>query len=255
MSGVCCSVAPVNRVVIAGLGLIGGSLGMALRRRGWSVAYVDPFVSLEDARAANAAEERLDNVSGDFVVLATPVDAAMRIARTSDAALLTTTCSVLKPFRDPRVVAGHPLAGSEKSGLAAARHDLFEGKTWFVDRDDRRVREMIGATGARQVIVDPDEHDDAAALTSHLPQAISTALASLIERKRIDPMFIGTGLRTLLRLAGSSHTVWGPVLEENRDAIERARDELISILENLDGEDFERAQRLMRAMSSEPPAR
>lgn len=245
----------MNRVVIAGLGLIGGSLGMALRRRGWSVAYIDPSVSLEDAQAANAGEERLDSVRGDFVVLATPVDVAMRIAATSDAALLTTTCSVLKPFRDSRVVAGHPLAGSEKSGLAAARHDLFEGKIWFVDRDDRRVHEMIEATGARQVIVDPDEHDDAVAITSHLPQAISTALASIIERKKIDPMFIGTGLRTLLRLAGSSHTVWGPVLEENREAIELARDELISILENLDGEDFERAQRLMKALSSEPPAR
>lgn len=228
---------------------------MVLRHRGWSVAFVDPSVSLEAARAANAADERLDRVSGDFVVLATPVDAAMRIAKTSDAALLTTTCSVLKPFRDSRVVAGHPLAGLEKSGLAAARHDLFEGKTWFVDRDDRRVREMVDAAGARQVIVDPDEHDDAVALTSHLPQAISTALASLIEQKKIDPMFIGTGLRTLLRLASSSHSVWGPVLEENLDAIERARDELIAILENLDGEDFERAQRLMKAMSSGPLAR
>ena len=245
----------MNRVVIAGLGLIGGSLGIALRRRGWNVAYVDPHVALEDARAANAADERLANPAGDFLVIATPVDAAVRIANSSDAALITTTCSVMKPFRSLRAVAGHPLAGSEKNGLAAARHDLFEGKTWFVDREDRRVREMIEASGARQVVVDPQEHDDAVALTSHLPQAISTALASLIEEKKIDPMFFGTGLRTLLRLAGSAHEVWGPVLRENSDAIQRARSEIIATLEKLSADDFERAQRLMKAMSSEPPAR
>lgn len=245
----------MNRIVIAGLGLIGGSLGMALKRRGWRVAYVDPHVPLEVALSSNAADERHENASGDFVVIATPLDVAMELASTSNAALLTTTCSVMKPFRNSRAVAGHPLAGSEKNGLSAARHDLFEGKTWFVDRDDRRVREMIEATGARQMIVDPDEHDDAVALTSHLPQAISTALASLIEQKKIDPAFFGTGLRTLLRLAGSSYDVWGPVLDENRDAIARARDQLIEVLENLTREDFENAQRLMKAMSSEPPER
>ncbi len=228
---------------------------MALKRRGWHVAYVDPHVPLDAALSSIAADERHDEVSGDFVVIATPLDVAMKLASSSNAALLTTTCSVMKPFHKSRAVAGHPLAGSEKNGLAAARHDLFEGKTWFVDRDDRRVREMIEATGASQMIVDPDEHDDAVALTSHLPQAVSTALASLIEQKKIDPSFFGSGLRTLLRLAGSSHDVWGPVLVENWDAIERARDELIEILENLTREDFENAQRLMKAMSAEPPAR
>ena len=235
--------------------MIGGSLGIALRRRGWSVSYVDPHVTLDDARAAGAADERLEKPNGDFIVVATPVDAAVRIASTSDAALITTTCSVMKPFRNLRAVAGHPLAGSEKSGLSAARHDLFEGKTWFVDREDRRVREMIEAAGAHAVVVDPDEHDDAVALTSHLPQAISTALAALIEEKKIDPMFFGSGLRTLLRLAGSSHEVWGSVLRENSASIARARDELLAVLKDLDRDDFERAQRLMKAMSSEPPAR
>ncbi len=245
----------MNRVVIAGLGLIGGSLGMALRRRGWRVAYVDPAVSLEAARAANAADEALDTISGDFAVIATPVDAAKRIVTDAGAALMTTTCSVMTPFRGKNIVAGHPFAGSEKSGLASARADLFEGKPWFVDREERRVREVIEATGARQIVIDVAEHDDAVALTSHLPQAISTALASLIEQNKVDPIFVGDGLRTLLRLAASSDEVWRPVLEENRQAIARAREQLIKILEALDKEDFQRARRFMKAMSSEPPER
>ena len=240
-------------VVIAGLGLIGGSLGMALKRRGWHVSYVDPAVSEVEAKNANAADEKLDDARGEIVVIATPLDVAKKLR--TDASLVTTTCSVMRPFTGANVVAGHPFAGSEKRGLGAARADLFEGKPWFVSRDEPRVRAIIEAAGARQVLIDPAEHDEALALTSHLPQALSTALAALIEKKKIDPIFLGSGVRTFLRLAGSSHGVWGSVLAENAEAIARARAELLDLAATLGEEEFRRAQQLMKEVSGEPPER
>src|SRR5688500_8902930 len=126
----------MNTALILGLGLIGGSAGMALRRRGWRVAYLDPYVSLDDAVRAGAADERVEQiVDADVIVLATPVDAAIAFLRTLDAnTVVTSTCSVMRALRDVArgtFVAGHPMAGSHESGLAAARTDLFEGKPWF----------------------------------------------------------------------------------------------------------------------------
>jgi prephenate dehydrogenase len=237
-------------VTIAGLGLIGGSIGAALRRQTWFVRYVDPNVDLEHARASGAADERVEDVEGDIVIIATPVDVAMKLK--PKARLITTTCSVMGPFAD--YIAGHPFAGSEQNGLGAARGDLFDGRPWFVDRDEEEVRTIIEATGARQVVVDPAEHDAAMALTSHLPQVLSTALASLIEQKHIDPIFLGTGLRTFLRLASSSYDVWGSVLDANGRNIGEAERELMRVINSMTRTQFERARRFM-ATFDEPPAR
>lgn len=214
---------------------------MALRRHGWFVRYVDPHVDLDHARTSGAADERIGEVEGDILVIATPVDVALKL--TPRGRLVTTTCSVMGPFA--AYVAGHPFAGSEQNGLAAARGELFEGRPWFVDRDDEEVRSIIEATGAQQVVVDPAEHDAAMALTSHLPQVLSTALASLIEQKRIDPVFIGTGLRTFLRLASSSYDVWGSALDVNARNIGQAERELMRVINSMTRADFDRAQRFM----------
>jgi prephenate dehydrogenase len=154
------------------------------------------------------------------------------------------------PFK--HYVAGHPFAGSDKSGLENAQADLFAGKPWFVSRDEPAVRAMIETTGARQIVVDPKEHDEAMAFTSHLPQVISTALASLIEQKRIDPMFVGGGIRTLLRLAGSSYEVWGSVLDANARNIGEAERELLRVMNSMTGADFDRARRFMAKFAGPP---
>ena len=233
-------------VTIAGLGLIGGSIGAALRRATWFVRYVDPNVDLEHARAAGAADERIEHAEGDIIIIATPVDVALKL--TPKGRLVTTTCSVMAPFAD--YVAGHPFAGSEQNGLGASRRDLFDGRPWFVDRDDEEVRTIIEATGARQVVVDPAEHDAAMALTSHLPQVLSTALASLVEQKRIDPIFIGSGLRTFLRLASSNYDVWGSVLDANARNIGQAERELMRVINSMTRADFDRARRFMENITS-----
>ena len=148
-------------------------------------------------------------------------------------------------------VAGHPLAGSEKSGLAAARGDLFHGKPWFIDRDEQLVADVIEACGARAERVTAEEHDRAVALTSHLPQLLSTALASVIGERDLE-RFAGSGLKTFLRLAESDPNVWMPVLTANREQIAPHVEELArAVRAILDGDAgaFDRARRFVRRLS------
>jgi prephenate dehydrogenase len=233
-----------RRTLIAGLGLIGGSIGIALRRRGWHVTYIDPGVSLDDAICAGAADERSESFDGtfDITVLATPVDAAIAAIDRCHS-LTTSVCSVLQPLRSAAgahgldFVAGHPLAGSHERGLAAARADLFEGASWFVDRHIDRdapvVQDLIACCGARAELVTAAEHDRAVALTSHLPQILSTALAAYLHDQKIDPRFAGSGLRTFLRLAGSAASVWSPIIAANRENIAPHAEAVAEIVQDI----------------------
>jgi len=246
----------VPRALIAGLGLIGGSIGMALRARGWRVAFEDPHVTLEEARRAGAADE----VGGDadIVIIAAPVDAAMEILRTANGQQPTTSvCGVMLPLRevaDERrltFVAGHPMAGSHERGLASASADLFRSKKWFVDRDEALVARLIDDCGATMERVEPSEHDAAVALTSHLPQLLSTALAAYLgEQDVID--FAGSGLQTFLRLAASDASVWSPIVNANRANIVRHLEGVLRVVRQIldgDSEGFTRAQELLRLLT------
>jgi prephenate dehydrogenase len=248
-------------VHIVGLGLIGGSAGMALRRRGWRVAYLDPHVSLEDAKRMNAADARVEHVGeADVVLLATPVDAAVALLRTLQAnAVVTSTCSVMRVLREAArglFVAGHPMAGSQESGLTAARIDLFEGKPWFLDADDDRVDALVRDCGAVPERVDASEHDAAVALTSHLPQVLSTALGAYLHGRDDLLRYSGTGLRTFLRLAGSDPDVWAPVLAANRDQLAPHAEAIATLVRQIiegDPRDaFEKARSVWRTLE-EPP--
>src|SRR5258708_20365324 len=141
-----------RHALIVGLGLIGGSAGMALRSRGWRVAYVDPHVDERDARAAAAADEQRETVAGDadVVVLATPVHVAVALLGGELAAwpgVVTSVCSVLAPLRAAAgavdFVAGHPLAGSERRGVRAAPPDpLSATKGVFLSAPHLRSRPL-----------------------------------------------------------------------------------------------------------------
>jgi prephenate dehydrogenase len=234
------------RALIAGLGLIGGSIGMALRARGWRVAFLDPNVSIDEARRAGAADD--EGGEADVIVVATPVDVALEILPGLAAPVVTSVCSVMAPLRAvaaDNFVAGHPLAGSHERGLTAARADLFRGARWFVDRDDASVAQLIADCGAQSEVIDAQTHDETLALTSHLPQILSTALAAYAERSAVDPTFAGSGLRTFLRLAASDATVWMPILAENRAAIERHLEQVIEIARELGPEHFADARRFV----------
>ncbi len=262
------------RALIAGLGLIGGSIGIALRARGWHVMYLDPHVEVEDARRAGAADERVASLESsqvvDVAIVATPVDVALTLlgdaaeipgdvpeggqrgAAFAGTTTITTACSVMAPFAHGRVVSGHPLAGSQERSLAAARGDLFDGKRWFIHRDDAAVERLIHDCGATPERVDPTEHDRAVAMTSHLPQVLSTALAASIDESMLR--FAGSGLQTFLRLAGSDAGVWSSVITANRDNILGQAGPFLTTVNAIlagDVEAFARAQQLVKKMKDD----
>ena len=246
----------MRTALVAGLGLIGGAVGMALRRAGWRVAYLDPNVSLDKAQRAGAADARGE--SGDVVVVATPVDVAVGLigpmGPMGPMGPVTTVCSVMAPFAS--VIAGHPMAGWHESGLANAHHVKLEGARWFLSREHPLVEQLVRDCGSVPVIVDPQEHDAAMALTSHLPQVLSTALFAYLEDKNVE-QFAGAGLRSF-RLAASDGAMWHPVLEANRGNLAphaEAIAELVrAIIEGRDDDAFARARRLWRSLQESTSA-
>lgn len=240
---------------VIGLGLIGGAVGIALRRRGWHVRYLDPHVSLDDAQRAGAADARAESLAdAEVVVLATPVDVAVELLPAIDARIVTSVCSVMRPLRDGargNFVAGHPMAGWHEAGLANAHHVRLDGATWFLDADEPRVEELVRDCGATPVRVDAAEHDAAVALTSHLPQVLSTALFAYLSDKHVET-FAGGGLRSF-RLAASEASMWEPVLAANRDNLRPHADAIAAlvraIVEGDDRDAFDRARALWRALS------
>jgi len=246
-------------ILVIGLGLIGGSAGIALRQRGWHVRFLDPNVTPDEALRAGAADERAETIGDEEVILlATPTDVAIELLpKIETSHVVVSACSVMRPLRAiarGKFVAGHPMAGSHERMLAAATGDLFEGKPWFLDATDERVDALVRDCGAVIERVDAAEHDAAVALTSHLPQVLSTALAAYLHDREDVLRFAGTGLRTFLRLAGSDASVWSSVIEANRDNLaphaERIAQLVREIIEGDSRAAFEKAQELVARLSS-----
>jgi prephenate dehydrogenase len=239
---------------IAGLGLIGGAVGIALRRAGWRVLFVDPHVSDEDARRVGAADARAERSDdADVLIVATPVDVARELVRDAPG-VVTSVCSVMAPLRavgHPRFVAGHPMAGHHESGLANAHRVVLENAAWFLDGDLPIVNDVVRACGAEVIRVDAAQHDAAVALTSHLPQVLSTALFAHLSGQPDVSRFAGAGLRSF-RLAASDGAMWHSVLEANRDNLRPHADAIAqlvrAIIEGDDPEAFARARTLWRSL-------
>lgn len=250
-----------HRVAVIGFGLIGGSLGLAVKRR-WPSALViavDRRDVLETAmrmHAADVAADDLGMISGaDLIVLAAPARQNMalldRIAEhVPDEALVTdvgsTKSAILReaarlPSRF-RFVGGHPLAGAAVGGIEAAQADLFDGRPWMVvagaEADGAQVQRLerfIAAIGANPMRVAPDEHDRLLAYLSHLPQLAATALMHVVGENAGEAglALAGRGLRDTTRLATSPATVWRDIVSTNPEHVIRALDDLIAILETL----------------------
>ena len=243
--------------LVVGLGLIGGAVGRALRRRGWRVRYIDPRVALEEARRAEAADERVETVSvGDeLVLIATPVDIAIDIVRTIEiSGVVTSVCGVMRPLREAArgaFVAGHPMTGWHEGGLGNAHHVALDGAPWFLDADEPRVEELVRECGAVPVRVDAARHDAAVALTSHLPQILSTALFAYLREQPDVAEFAGSGLRSF-RLAASGGEMWQSLIDVNRENL-RPHAEAIAqlmraIIEGDERDAFAKAQALWREL-------
>ncbi len=230
------------RAAIVGVGLIGGSVGLALRARSGCSRVVGVGRSpdaLEAALRRGALDEAATDLAAglrgaDLVVLAAPVRACIGLlpavaAAVGPDAVITDVAStkaeiVAAAPPGPAFVGGHPLAGSERSGIEAASADLFEGATWVLTPGGatatwavERVAALAAGLGARPVVMDAATHDRRVAAVSHLPQAVAVALAAAVPVEALP--LAARGFRDTTRLADSSPEVWNDVFATNRDNV------------------------------------
>jgi prephenate dehydrogenase len=247
----------IRQITIIGTGLIGGSLGLALKKGGFrgKIVGCDSKAVLARAKRARAIDSGLaDPVEAsrgsDVVVLATPVGSIIELIerlapRISPSTLLTDVGSTkgeivsraAKAFgshKDAarRFLAGHPMAGKENSGIAFADADLFRGAVWFVTPLPgqklksgvvREYLKLVKKTGARIAELDAAEHDELCAWISHVPQMISTALAAtLVEEYGEKAPLLESGgraLREMTRIAASPYSMWRDIAITNKKQI------------------------------------
>ena len=226
---------------IIGVGLIGGSVGLAAGDSGWEVVGVDAPQVLENAaqsgaihRAATLNEVR----EADLVVLAAPIskvtDLVGDLIPTN--ALITDVASAKSAIvrraenLKLRFVGGHPMAGSQLSGVANASSKLFEGARYFLtptghtDPDDyREVAGFVRELGAVPTAVDPEKHDLLMAALSHLPHLMAAALLKVASDFSPEALsFAGPSFRDLTRVGASNPELWSDILAENAPALGEA---------------------------------
>ena len=243
--------APLGTVAVIGVGLIGGSLAAALRERGLAREVVgfgppaDSKLALERGLIDVAASSLAEAVEhADLVMLAAPIPAIAELLRAMAAHLpaqaivsdcASTKCSVLQAAErylgagGARFVAGHPIAGSEKSGPMAARADLFEGcqvmicPTRATDAAAlARVEALWRDLGSNVVRMDAKDHDQLYGELSHWPHAVAFALsAAVASGTHADDAlrFAGAGLRDTTRIGASSPELWADIMLDNRAAV------------------------------------
>ena len=266
------------RVGIVGLGLIGGSLGLALRASRWAtvVAFdADPGVrqrAVDFGAADDVADSPEDLAeSVDLLVLAAPPKANLDLLPLLGPllrpdAVLTDVGSVKREFATlvqavlpERCVPSHPMAGSERHGLDAARADLFNRATWPITplstnlpEAVARVETMVRVVGASPIFLTPEEHDRAVSVTSHAPHVIAYALSALAKEREASGESISAlaagGFHSTTRVAASSPMLWAQICRANRlnvlDALSGFRatlDQMTAALESGDAEALERA--------------
>ena len=265
---------PFKQVTIIGTGLIGGSLGLALKKRRLAGRIIgcDRAPVLERAQDCGAIDSGSTNPAdavrgSDLVVLATPVipilDLVARLGPALPPKTLVTDVGstkaeivkrAAKSFgrnAGQRFLAGHPMAGKEHAGVEFADADLFEGAAWFfTPLPGQTVHaglcgEFVHCAekmGAKIAVVDPAEHDRICAWISHLPQMISTALAAtLVDEFGPDAPVLdigGRALREMTRISGSPYSMWRDIAITNKknlaDALHKLEQRLAHIRENLD---------------------
>ncbi|HEY8685796.1 MAG TPA: prephenate dehydrogenase/arogenate dehydrogenase family protein [Chloroflexota bacterium] len=246
-----------RQVAVIGLGLIGASLGGALRAQGYVVRGTD-----EDDAAMQTAVDRglVDDVSDDLtailaeatlVILAIPVLSIIEVLPEIDAlspreAVIADVGSVKGPVIDAmkrlsgasRMIGGHPIAGKEQSGPAVADVMLFQERSFALVPSDltsastiQTAQTMVREIGGVPVILSALEHDHIIARTSHLPQLLAMALALSLEPR--DESLAGPGLRDMTRLAASGANMWKDILVSNADNISAAVEVCMTQLQNL----------------------
>jgi prephenate dehydrogenase len=281
---------PFERIAIVGLGLMGGSLALAIRRRwrGGLIIGVDRKDALEAGMRMHAVDVGADDLGmaaeADLIVLAAPVRQNIavlnRLPEVVAGRVLVTDIGSTKReiLREARTlpdrltfVGGHPLAGAAATGISWAVPHLFDTRPWLLatpapEEALSRLEALVRGVGSIPVRMDADRHDTLLAFLSHLPQLTASALMHVVgERAGAEGLTLaGRGLRDTTRLALSSPEIWRDITATNAADIEEALDLLIAALEQLradlrSGDDllriFESAarwKRLLEGSAGEP---
>ncbi|MGV8082732.1 MAG: prephenate dehydrogenase/arogenate dehydrogenase family protein [Coriobacteriia bacterium] len=253
-----------ERIVIIGIGLIGGSVAAALKRLDDPPAVLGIDTNPESVRfaiehaivdeAALPGDERIHRWLGpdgaDLVILATPARFAARWLQVLAAEgylgavtdVTSTKTGILAAARSElpqpsRFLGGHPMAGSERSGIAAARADLFDGVYWLLTPSASTdpnlfssMHALVTAIGARVISVDPLAHDEAVAIVSHVPHVTAAALVALAaahsgERGELMRLAAG-GFKDTTRIAAGSADLWTGICLDNAEALVAGIEEL-----------------------------
>ncbi|NLN92850.1 MAG: prephenate dehydrogenase/arogenate dehydrogenase family protein [Candidatus Hydrogenedens sp.] len=249
-----------ERITIIGVGLLGASLGLALKKRGSKAAITGVGrrqESLDTALRLGAVDTAsLDpleaSLEADLVVIATPVQQVIPLLellapRLSPQCLILDVASVKKDicaharrlFPLPRRFVGcHPMAGSEKSGPEHGNADLYEGTVCLLECSDDLAEETLAEArsfwefvGTRVIEMDPAQHDDFLARTSHLPHVAAAAVAQIVHDSGASRSMIGQGFLDVTRIAASRAEIWRDISLSNREALLGAIRELRNSLD------------------------
>ena len=268
-----------DTVAVVGVGLIGGSVGLALQQRGLARAVVGVGrrkSSLSQAKRRGAVTSTTTNLQrgtadAELIVICTPVadivPRALEIAEyCPDGAVLTdvgSTKAEIVAALDQHLagsqvafVGSHPLAGSEKSGPRNARHDLFVDRVVVVTKSRRtveaackQVATLWQSLGAKVLLQSPSEHDQAVASISHMPHLVASALAAATPDR--DLPLAATGWLDTTRIAGADVELWRQILSDNRHnvlkSLERLEKVLSSFRKALDTDDQKKLLQLLEA--------
>jgi prephenate dehydrogenase len=246
------------RIAVLGVGLIGGSIGLAARQRlgaevvGWGPnrPTLDRALELEAVdRATGSVEDACDGAGVVFCsapVSALPDLVAAALAASGPDTVVSDAGSTKRALvaahgEDERFIGGHPLAGAETAGVGNARADLFEGARWYLTPSERssgilydRLQRAVAGLGARPQAIDAAAHDRLMATVSHLPHVLANVLAAQAageltrDSERLPE--VGPSFRDATRVAGSNPSVWADIFGANSEAVATAIDDAIARL-------------------------
>ena len=242
-----------KKITIIGVGLIGGSLGLALKEKkpNFKIVGIDKQNIIEKAIALGAIDEGTVNLKegikkADIIIIATPVKTIINILTQINpflkkGCLVTDTGSIKQKIvqkankilsKDIHFIGGHPMAGSEKYGIESADPYLFYNKTYILTptpKSNLRALEkaslLIEMIGAKELILDPLEHDRIVSAVSHLPQIIAVSLINTIGelalRGNNNNYFkaVGEGFKDMTRIAYSPFKMWEDICDTNQENI------------------------------------
>lgn len=234
---------------ILGTGLLGASVGLALRSQGWRVDGWDPsaeaLTGALERGAIEAVTAQPDNPRGDLVVLAAPPDAVTEVLEAlSTDALVTDIAGVKTPVvasarHLAHFVGGHPMAGGETSGPGMASSSMFQGATWILTSDGAvpddidSLSGIVASLGANPVVMSAADHDASVARVSHLPHLLAATLMRLASSDANSLKLAGSGFRDLTRIAAGDSDWWAQLLVANAEEVLASIEELQASLDSV----------------------